>query len=317
MPNVDRIPPLVDVDAHIVEPPDVWSSRLPAKYRDIGPHIEYHPTGHPEAGRRHLHRGARHRGSRCRLVVLRGPPLLGEAPHRRRGLSRRRDQLLAASRSSRCAPAAGSSRTASPTWTLNHVQAQLCYPNYPRFAGQIFLYGKDTRARPAVRPGLQRLDGRGVVRRLRRPAGAAVPGAALGRRARRAGGPPQRRTRACAPSPSPSCPPTSACRASTRATGTRSSPRARRPARSCACTSARAPRPRRPRRDAPDAVAATHHLRQLARRAWPTSCSPACFVPLPEAEGALRRVPDRLDPLPARAFGRRLGHPPRLERLAG
>ena len=31
---------LVDVDAHIVEPPDVWSSRLPAKYRDIGPHVE-------------------------------------------------------------------------------------------------------------------------------------------------------------------------------------------------------------------------------------------------------------------------------------
>ena len=26
---------------------------------------------------------------------------------------------------------------------LNGVQAQLCYPNYPRFAGQIFLYGKD------------------------------------------------------------------------------------------------------------------------------------------------------------------------------
>ena len=35
MPNVDRIPPLVDVDAHIVEPPDVWSSRLPAQYREI------------------------------------------------------------------------------------------------------------------------------------------------------------------------------------------------------------------------------------------------------------------------------------------
>ena len=41
----ERIPPIVDLDAHVVEPPDVWSSRLPAKYRDIGPHIEYLPAG--------------------------------------------------------------------------------------------------------------------------------------------------------------------------------------------------------------------------------------------------------------------------------
>src|ERR1700753_2327447 len=47
VPDIERIPMLVDVDAHIVEPPDVWSSRLPAKYRDIGPHVEYHPTGTP------------------------------------------------------------------------------------------------------------------------------------------------------------------------------------------------------------------------------------------------------------------------------
>ena len=26
---------------------------------------------------------------------------------------------------------------------VNHVEAQLCFPNYPRFAGQIFLWGKD------------------------------------------------------------------------------------------------------------------------------------------------------------------------------
>ena len=43
----ERIPPLVDVDAHVVEPADVWSSRLPEKYREIGPHIEYHPAGSP------------------------------------------------------------------------------------------------------------------------------------------------------------------------------------------------------------------------------------------------------------------------------
>ena len=41
------IPWIVSVDDHVVEPPDLWSSRLPAKYRDVGPHIEYHPPGTP------------------------------------------------------------------------------------------------------------------------------------------------------------------------------------------------------------------------------------------------------------------------------
>ena len=42
------IPLIVDVDAHVVEPPDVWSSRLPAKYRDVGPRIAYLPPGQPK-----------------------------------------------------------------------------------------------------------------------------------------------------------------------------------------------------------------------------------------------------------------------------
>ena len=45
--TLDRIPLLVDVDAHVVEPADVWSSRLPARYRDAGPRIELLPRGVP------------------------------------------------------------------------------------------------------------------------------------------------------------------------------------------------------------------------------------------------------------------------------
>jgi hypothetical protein len=45
---IATIPPLVDVDAHVVEPPDVWASRLPAKYRDVGPRIELLPAGRPK-----------------------------------------------------------------------------------------------------------------------------------------------------------------------------------------------------------------------------------------------------------------------------
>ncbi|GIT46151.1 MAG: hypothetical protein Ct9H300mP12_07360 [Acidimicrobiales bacterium] len=37
MPTIPRI---ISVDDHVVEPPDLWTTRLPAKYRDRGPRIE-------------------------------------------------------------------------------------------------------------------------------------------------------------------------------------------------------------------------------------------------------------------------------------
>src|SRR5713101_9425821 len=46
--DVGRIPRLIDVDAHVVEPGNVWSSRLPAKFRETGPRIELLPGGVPK-----------------------------------------------------------------------------------------------------------------------------------------------------------------------------------------------------------------------------------------------------------------------------
>ena len=53
------IPWIVSLDDHVVEPPDVWTKRLPAKYRDVGPHIVMAPAGHADPRRRRLPRGAR------------------------------------------------------------------------------------------------------------------------------------------------------------------------------------------------------------------------------------------------------------------
>ena len=41
------IPWIVSLDDHVVEPPDVWTTRLPAKYRDVGPHVVMAPAGTP------------------------------------------------------------------------------------------------------------------------------------------------------------------------------------------------------------------------------------------------------------------------------
>src|SRR5580704_1785358 len=35
-----ELPRIISVDDHVVEPPDLWQSRLPARFRDRGPRIE-------------------------------------------------------------------------------------------------------------------------------------------------------------------------------------------------------------------------------------------------------------------------------------
>ncbi|MCU1400101.1 MAG: amidohydrolase 2, partial [Acidimicrobiales bacterium] len=39
-----ELPKIISVDDHVIEPATVWSDRLPAKYRDIGPRIERRPV---------------------------------------------------------------------------------------------------------------------------------------------------------------------------------------------------------------------------------------------------------------------------------
>jgi predicted TIM-barrel fold metal-dependent hydrolase len=139
---VDRIPPLIDLDAHIVEPPDVWSSRLPARYRDVGPRIEYLPAGTPILdGGGYIEKPGTdgkpvawwlyedHQYSVKRLIAAAGYSpdeitLDGVTfDEMREGCWRPKARLA--------------------DMDLNGVQAQLCYPNYPRFCGQIFLRAKD------------------------------------------------------------------------------------------------------------------------------------------------------------------------------
>ncbi len=137
-----RIPALIDVDAHVVEPPDVWSKRLPERYRAVGPHVEYHPVGQPKlAGGTYIEAPGTegpdvawwcyedHRYSVKRLIAAAGYPAEEISfqgitfDQMRPGCWKQADRIA--------------------DMEVNGVQAQMCYPNYPRFAGQIFLWGKD------------------------------------------------------------------------------------------------------------------------------------------------------------------------------
>jgi predicted TIM-barrel fold metal-dependent hydrolase len=140
--RLSRIPQLIDVDAHVVEPADLWSSRLPAALRDVGPHIVRAPAGEVklvdgkyvetpgtdgpdvawwvyEDTRTQIKRYIAAAGVPADEVTNEGI----DYPDMRPGCWIPADRVA--------------------DMDINGVQAQMCFPNYIRFCGQIFLWAKD------------------------------------------------------------------------------------------------------------------------------------------------------------------------------
>ena len=92
-------------------------------------------------------------------------PLDGDPGRRRhRRSTARRCQMTARHLRRACARAATTATPASPTWSSTGSTARCPFPTFPRFCGQTFHESRRPRARAGLRAGLQRLDGRGVVR---------------------------------------------------------------------------------------------------------------------------------------------------------
>lgn len=141
-PNLERIPWIVDLDAHLVEPPDVWSSRLPARYREIGPHVKYLPAGNPKLD------GSMY----IEAPGTDGPPVAWwfyeDKPYSVKRLIAAAgypadEVTLTSINFDEMRPGCWQPNERLRDMDLNHVEAQMSFPNYPRFCGQIFLWGKD------------------------------------------------------------------------------------------------------------------------------------------------------------------------------
>ena len=137
------LPWVISVDDHVVEPPHVWQTWLPSRYRERGPRVEQ---------------------DTCETVIVEGRP---GATYVRGGpgpvvdwwvyeeLLRPIPQVMA------CAGFPPESLTLAPIpfsemrpgchdpvarladMDLNRTERSLCFPTFPRFAGQVFLEAKD------------------------------------------------------------------------------------------------------------------------------------------------------------------------------
>jgi predicted TIM-barrel fold metal-dependent hydrolase len=140
-----ELPLIVSVDDHVIEPATVWTDRLPAKYREIGPRIERRPM------KEMTFIGGK-------FTAIPGEPNDPGEPvdwwfyeDLRRPLTRldtavgfARDEVTLTGityETMRQGSYLVPERLAD--MDVNHVEASLCFPTFPRFCGQTFLEAAD------------------------------------------------------------------------------------------------------------------------------------------------------------------------------
>ena len=122
---------LISTDDHVIEHPTVWSDRLPAKYREAGPQIvELVPQGAaPESRPAHIWRYEHRLYPQIALNAVAG--------------KEREDFGLEPNRFDEILPGCYDPKARVADMDLDGVQAQLCFPSFPKFAGTVFLGGED------------------------------------------------------------------------------------------------------------------------------------------------------------------------------
>ena len=135
-------PWIVSVDDHVIEPPDLWTARLPAKYAGVGPRVERLPAGELAlAGARYVERP----GTDGPLVDYWVYEDLYQSLKRAVAASgrRREDMTMTATTYDDVRPGCYDPAARLADMDENWTQASLCYPNFPRFCGQTFLEAQD------------------------------------------------------------------------------------------------------------------------------------------------------------------------------
>ncbi|CAB4894175.1 unannotated protein [freshwater metagenome] len=139
----DEFPMIVSVDDHVVEPPHLWTTWLPQKFREAGPKIERRNIGHMKhigGGTYEQEFTADGRPADCwvfeDLVYI----------HKRHvaavGFSRD-EMTMTPMTYDEMRPGCYDPVARVQDMLDNHVDVSLCFPSFPRFCGQTFTEAKD------------------------------------------------------------------------------------------------------------------------------------------------------------------------------
>ena len=138
----NELPRIVSADDHVVEPADVWTTRLPKKYVDVGPRVVRAPVAEMTFV-----------GGKYAFAMGDEGPIGDWWVYE--------DRAIPQTRLSACAGFAPEDVQVVPMvyeemrpgcyrqperledMDLNHVEASICFPTFPRFCGQTFLEADD------------------------------------------------------------------------------------------------------------------------------------------------------------------------------
>jgi len=140
--TMTEIPRIVSADDHVVEPPDVWTSRLPARYRDVGPRVQRAPVAEMtfRGGKYAYRMGDDGPLADWWLYENRAVPhtrlsaCAGYPPDEVQVVPMTYDEMR---------PGCHEQVGRLGDMDLNWVEASLCFPTFPRFCGQTFLEADD------------------------------------------------------------------------------------------------------------------------------------------------------------------------------
>ena len=189
------LPKIISVDDHIVEPPHLWDTWLPARWRDRGPKAERRGIGDME----HIGGGTYRQsfdpdGPQADCWVYEDLVYINKRHVAAVGFDRD-DMTMSPITYDEMRP--GLLRPQGPHCRQRGElgRGQPVLPDLPPLLRPDLSGGQGQGARRGVRHRLQRLHGRGVVRRQRRPPAPALPHSVVGRRQGGRRGAAQRRPR--------------------------------------------------------------------------------------------------------------------------
>jgi predicted TIM-barrel fold metal-dependent hydrolase len=136
------VPWIVSVDDHVIEPPDVWTARLPARSRAHGPHVERLPAGELVlSGARYIEQP----GTDGELVDYWVYGDLYQSLKRAvTAVGRPREEVtMTATTYDDVRAGCYEPKARLADMDTNWTQASLSFPNFPRFCGQTFLDAPD------------------------------------------------------------------------------------------------------------------------------------------------------------------------------
>jgi predicted TIM-barrel fold metal-dependent hydrolase len=137
---MEDFPRIISVDDHVIEPPNVWQDRLPARFREVGPRIERHPVAEMTfvGGKFAYRMGEAGDGPLADWWVFEDKAI----PHTRLAAAvgvPREEVTVTPITYEDMRRGCYEQQARLDDMDVNHTEAQMCFPTMPRFCGQTFL----------------------------------------------------------------------------------------------------------------------------------------------------------------------------------